>query len=116
MAEDPFEKARKEMERAQREFHERVERAQEELHAAMGAAQERIAEARAEFQERMERFRAALRQAGCRPPPRPKKPPRGRFGGSGRPWNPDDRGGPQPTPVRPINPSLLSGGAEAPLD
>lgn len=119
MPQDPFEKARKEMERAEREFHHEMERAQKELHRAMDAGRKRIAEARAEFQQRMERFRAAMRQPGL---PRDgwsatglRKPPRGRPGWIRRPDDPD-RGGPLPSPVRPPNPSFLSGGAEAPLD
>jgi len=125
MAEDPFEKARKEMERAQGEFHERMQRIHDALHQATAEAHTRIAEARAEFEERMGLFRAVMRQAGIRPPPGlrpppgPKKRPRGPFP-SGKPrrpdWNGPDRGGPLPTPVRPNKPSLLSGGAEAPLD
>ena len=126
MAQDPFEKARKLMEQAQREFHERMERAQEDLHRATQEAHKRIGEARAEFEERMAAFRAQMRGAGMPRPPRPKLPPFGRSSlGPRKPrhrgpdgWDPSGpgRGGPLPTPVRPNNPSFLSGGAEAPLD
>lgn len=115
MAEDPFERARKDMERAQREFHKRMQRAHEELHQGMEVARRRIAEARAEFQERMAHFRARTQEAGRRPRADPKGPPRGRSGRNRKPWDPDGDGL-QPIPVRPIKPSLLSGGAEAPLD
>jgi hypothetical protein len=125
MAEDPFEKARRQMERAQREFHKRMQRAHEELHRATGEAQKRIAEARGEFDKRMAALRELMRQAGMRPPPGLGKLPRGGSSGNRKPRRPDPdgwtpsgpgRGGPQPTPVRPNNPSFLSGGAEAPLD
>jgi hypothetical protein len=115
MADDPFERARKEMERAQRDLHERIQRAHGLRHRGMEEALRRIAEARAVFQDPMERFRAQMQQAGRHVPSGPKKPSRGRSGRNGKPWDPDDEG-PQPVPVRPNKPSLLSGGAEAPLD
>lgn len=124
MAEDPFEQARRAMARAEREFHKRMEGAQAELHQALEAGQRRIAEARADFSVKMAQLRAEMRQAGRPPgrwaPPSPRRKPRGGFGPTGKPWSPKPRGpndgGPQPTPVRPNNPSFLSGGAEAPLD
>ena len=119
MAEDPFEKARKEMERAQRDFHRHMERAQKELHGAMEAGQRLIAGALAEFAEKMERFRSRMQQTGPRADGWSatgiRKPPRGRSGRDRKPRDPHPRG-PQPAPVRPTNPSFLSGGAEAPLD
>jgi hypothetical protein len=121
MADDPFERARKEIERAQRDFDERMQRIHEELHHGIHQAQRRIAEAKAEFQDRMARFSTQMRRAGRPPLPGLKKPPRGgSSSGNRKPRRPDwggpDRSGPQPMPVRPINPSLLTGGAEAPLD
>jgi hypothetical protein len=108
MADDPFRKAREEMERAQSAFHEATRHAQEAIREAMEAGQKLIAEAAAEFHERLE----AARRPTNRPP---RKPPRGKPDGAPTRRGPRP-GGPQPTPVRSPNPSFLSGGAEAPLD
>ena len=55
----------------------------------------------------MEVFGQLMKESRRRPPRRP--------GGRGRPRGAGPNG-PQPAPVRPSNPTLLSGGAEAPLD
>lgn len=107
MPEDPYDKARRDMERAHREFHGRMEQHRAALEQAIEQARTRMAQERDKFEGRMEEARRCI-DAARKKPPRP-------FGGSGKRKDPRP-GGPQPTPVRPNNPNILSGGAEAPLD
>lgn len=124
MPEDPFDEARREMERARRDFDERMKRLRFELEQVAQQIRVRMAEERARFEGRMKQARQRLEAARRNRPrggpgwpgrpgasgPRPK-PPRD---GPGRPGAPGSS--PKPAPVRPTTPSNLSGGAEAPLD
>jgi len=110
MAENPFEDAKREVEAAQRDFRDAVERSQAQLQRTIAQARADVEAARDACEARMkvarERMEAA-RQMHARQV-RPRRPP----------WRkrPNNDGEPEPMPVRPHNPSPLSGGAEAPAD
>src|ERR1043165_5345405 len=102
MPEDPQAEMQRRFERMQRDFERQMERAREDLRRAREQVQRRIDD----LVEKYERWATALEDAelsGCRKPPR-------RGGRSRRPDSP------QPSPVGPVRPNLLSGGAEAPTD
>ncbi len=109
MSEEAFEEMRREMERARRDFQEAMGRIRAELQQGSEQAWDRLEEERERLERRMldagRRFQAS------------RKGPHWRgLGGSKRRDPPGRGGGPQPAPVRPVSPSNLSGGAEAPLD
>lgn len=103
---DPFEQARRELERAIREFEGEMRDVGIALDRAARRFSVRIPDVKAMVE-------AQLAEAIGRSQARNRKPPRGAVRRR-RPFNPGPS--PMPAPVRPKSPKTLSGGAEAPLD
>ena len=103
---DPFEQARRELERAAREFERQT--------GGMGVAFERVArQFRLHIPDVKAIVEAQLAEAIGRAHSSHRKPPRGSVRRR-RPYDPGPS--PLPAPVRPKGPKTLTGGAEAPLD
>ena len=125
MSEDPFDRARWEMDRAHRRFRDETRVDREELRRLVArepapgqgrlehrAERDRL---RAQMIERRKEFDLELRTYRKRMDAARKRPPRSSSGGGEKPGG-SGPNGPRPVPVRPSSPSFLSGGAAAPLD
>ena len=105
---DPFDDARREMDRAWAEFDKHLARARSALERAAEHLQSRVPDI-AQFVEA--RLAEARRRSG-----KPRQASPGGLTRKRRPRGPKSGPSPMPAPVRPFSPSHLSGGAEAPLD
>lgn len=112
MSKDPFERMRKEFERAEEDLRREMARAHEEIEREMKRARDELETAQIEFERQMEEARRFTQVPLDAHLPRSPKPPR-----SKRRRPPRKPPGGEHAPVRPRpNPTPFTDGVEAPID